>query len=129
MQTTAKDAVGKRILIIEDDPDILEILGIIFQEEGYEVILSETGDETAIIHLIIPDIVLLDVRLERSAKNGDVLCAELKSQPATHQLPVLLLSAERDIKQICVECGANGYIAKPFDITALVLKVRQFTSQ
>ena len=73
MQTTAKDAVGKRILIIEDDPDILEILGIIFQEEGYEVILSETGDETAIIHLIIPDIVLLDVRLERSAKNGDVL--------------------------------------------------------
>lgn len=117
--------MGKRILIIEDDPDILQILGIIFQEEGYEVILSDTGEETADIHLIIPDIVFLDVRLERSSKNGNVLCAELKAQPSTHHLPILLLSAENDIKQICAECGANGYITKPFDINILILKVRQ----
>lgn len=121
--------MGKRILIIEDDPDILEILGIIFKEEGYEVVLSATGEETAIIHLIIPDVVLIDIRLERSVKNGNVICAELKSQPATQHFPILLLSAERDIKQICLDCGANGYISKPFDIKVLVLKVRQYISQ
>lgn len=118
----------KRILIIEDDPDILEILGVVFQEEGFDVILSDTGKETAIIHLLIPDIVLIDVRLEKSPENGDVLCAQIKSQPETHHLPVLLISAEKEIGQICKACGANDYIAKPFDIDKLVLKVRRYIS-
>jgi len=113
----------KRILIIEDDPDILEILNIIFKEEGYEVFLSEDGSRVSAINEIKPDLVLLDIRLQNSGHNGLNICSRLKSDPNTNKLPVILLSAEADLPAMSRAYGADAYISKPFDIEYLSSKV------
>ncbi len=117
--------IAKRILIIDDDPDILDVLNIVFQEDGYNVVISNTCKIIDDIHEIAPDLVLLDVHIPTSPKNGDVICKELKINPETHQLPVVLVSGESDIEQICSACGANDYIKKPFDLDFISDKVRE----
>src|SRR5476649_2486673 len=114
----------KRILVIDDDPDILEILYIIFEQEGYHVILSQTGEEADRIDEINPDLVLLDLEILSSNKNGAVICAKIKSRPETSNLPVILLSSKPEVGQICSECGADGYMRKPFEIARLSEKVK-----
>src|SRR5258708_3742112 len=69
----SKGGIGimkKRMLVIDDDEDILTILNIIFQEEDYEVVLSNTGEAANHLHVIHPDLILLDVRIIGSAKSG-----------------------------------------------------------
>jgi two-component system response regulator VicR len=114
----------KKILIVEDDEDILDILRVIFLQEGYEVVLSVDGEETNHIAEIRPDIILLDVRLKNSGRNGAEICAQLKSGWETHDLPVVLLSAEAGLMQISKNCGADGYIGKPFDLHDLCHKIK-----
>ncbi|WP_428327836.1 response regulator transcription factor [Mucilaginibacter sp.] len=117
--------MSKRILVIDDDEDILEILHIVFQEEGYEVILSNTGKAAEHIQIIHPDLILLDVRIEGSAKRGDEICAELKEQ-YKEKMPIILVSAETDLEVLANECGADYYISKPFDIYQLLMQVQKF---
>jgi two-component system response regulator VicR len=118
--------MAKRILIIDDDEDILEILNIIFQEEGYEVVISNTGDAVDHIQLIHPDLILLDVRIAGSAKNGAQICAEIKSQYRDEPLPVILVSGESDLAILAKECGADTYIPKPFDIIDIIMQVKTY---
>ncbi|TFF37732.1 response regulator [Mucilaginibacter psychrotolerans] len=120
--------MAKRILVIDDDEDILEILNIIFQENGYETVISNTSEAAEHIRVIQPDIVLLDVRIVGSAKNGPEICKEIKSQIETRHLPVMLVSAETDLAIIAQDCGADTYIAKPFDIFGLLSRVKEFLS-
>jgi two-component system response regulator VicR len=118
--------IPKRILVIDDDPDILEILDIIFEQEGYNVILSETGEEADHIREINPDLILLDLEIKSSNKDGAVICSYLKSQPETQKLPIVLLSSKSDVGKICSECGADDYMRKPFDIIQLSTKIKQY---
>lgn len=82
--------MGKRVLVIDDD--ILEILNVIFQENGYKIVLSNTGEAAEHIRVIQPDIVLLDVCIVGSVKSGPEICNEIKSQLETRYLPVMLVS-------------------------------------
>ena len=118
--------MAKRLLIIDDDPDILEILSLIFKSEGYEVILSEDGEETENIESILPDLILLDIRLRNPDKSGASICTMLKSKPGTSQVPIILVSAEKDIRTIAKGCGANAFISKPFDLQQISGKVKEF---
>jgi len=120
--------MAKRILVIDDDDDILEILNIVFQENGYEIVLSNSGEAAEHIRVINPDIVLLDVRIVGSPKTGAEICKEIKSQYDIKHLPVMLISAETDLSIIAGECGADAYIAKPFDIFDLISQVKEFLS-
>lgn len=96
--------IPKRILVIDDDPDILEILDIIFEQEGYDVILSEIGEEADHIREINPDLILLDLEIKSSNKDGAVICSYLKSQPETQKLPIVLLSS----KSMSAKFAANA---------------------
>jgi two-component system response regulator VicR len=118
--------MSKRILVIDDDEDILEILNIVFQEEGYDVVLSNTGEAAEHIQVIHPDLILLDVRIEGSSKKGNEICAELKQQYNQKKMPIILVSAETDLEMLANECGADFYITKPFDIFQLVDHVKRF---
>ncbi|UOE52481.1 response regulator [Mucilaginibacter sp. SMC90] len=109
----------KKLLIIEDDLDIQAVLYYIFVEEGYEVELSENGDAAGDMAEPFPDLILMDVQLKGALKNGDAVCLLLKSVAATHDLPVILLSAECDLNLICKACGADGFLCKPFDVARL----------
>ncbi|MBD1364540.1 response regulator transcription factor [Mucilaginibacter sp. ZT4R22] len=117
--------MAKRVLAIDDDEDILEILNIIFQESGYEVVLSNTGEVAEHIRVIQPDIVLLDVSIVGSDKSGPDICKEIKSQLETSHVPVVLVSGEPGLAVIVQECGADSYVTKPFDIFRLLSKVEE----
>jgi DNA-binding response OmpR family regulator len=117
--------MAKRILVIDDDKDILEILNIIFQEEGYNVITSNNADAINRIQIIHPNLILLDVRIAGSEKSGAQICSQIKSQYASEKLPVILISAESGIQQMAQECNADAYVQKPFDIFQLLVKVKE----
>lgn len=114
----------KKILIIEDDLDILTILNYILLREGYEVVLSADGGACAHLLEIRPDMILMDVRLKQPGENGDMICLRLKSDPETCCFPVVLLSAEDNLPAISKACGADGFLSKPFNVAALTQKVR-----
>ncbi|EDM37782.1 response regulator receiver sensor signal transduction histidine kinase [Pedobacter sp. BAL39] len=116
----------KKILVIDDDEDILSILDILFVEEGYEAILYNTGTTTEQIKILHPDLILLDVRINGFEKTGVQICAEIKNQLELNDIPVLLVSAEMNVDGLARSCGANGYINKPFDIDKLLSKVKEF---
>jgi two-component system response regulator VicR len=118
--------MSKRILVIDDDEDILEILNIVFQEEGYDVILSNTGEAAQHIQIIHPDLILLDVRIQGSVKRGNEICAEIKARYKDEKMPVILVSAETDLEMLANECGADFYIPKPFDIFQMLTHVKKF---
>jgi len=118
--------MAKRILVIDDDEDILSILDIIFAEEGYDVVLQNTGTDTDHIKLFNPDLILLDVRIAGYHKTGDKICEEIRGEASMEKIPVLLVSAEFDVHERASSCGANGYISKPFDINKLLQKVKEF---
>ena len=117
--------MSKRILVIDDDEDILEILNIVFQEEGYDVVLSNTGEAAKHIQVIHPDLILLDVRIEGSSKRGNEICAELKEH-YKEKMPIILVSAESDLALLANECGADYYFNKPFDIYQVLTQVQKF---
>jgi two-component system response regulator VicR len=118
--------MSKRILVIDDDEDILEILNIILQEEGFDVVLSNTGEAAEQIEIIHPDLILLDVRIEGSAKRGNEICAGIKEKFKEQNMPIILVSAETDLAMLANHCGADFYINKPFDIDQLLIHVKKF---
>ena len=118
-------SMKKRILVIDDDEDILTILKIIFEDEGYEVISLNTGTTAEEVQIMHPDLILLDVRIIGFNKTGDQICNEIKSRASTMYIPVILLSAEINVPQLAEESRADGYMRKPFDVKELVDQVNQ----
>lgn len=114
----------KKIMVVEDDPDILEILIYILQAEGYNVVSSVDGGVCSNLTEVLPDLILMDIRLKPPGQNGDRICLRLKSDVNTRCFPIILLSAEHDLQAISEACGADGYLNKPFDVGTLTQKVR-----
>jgi DNA-binding response OmpR family regulator len=103
----------KKIMIVEDDPDILEVFKLMLRQRGYEVILLPNNEDLKkYLGADLPDIVLLDLRI--SGRDGREICRQIKEHPATQRIPVILISADVDLKSIAHECGADDFIAKPF---------------
>jgi two-component system response regulator VicR len=115
--------MAKRIVIIEDDPNILDLLTYLFKADGYDVSAFATGMSAAEIGTLKPDVVLLDVALVGYPKTGDQICSELKALLSTSRIPVLLLSAERNLQAIANACHSDAFLCKPFDIDELLDKV------
>lgn len=115
----------KRILIIDDDEDILEIFNLIFQDAGYNVVISNNGETAEHVREIGPDLVILDIRITGSAKDGGQICTEIKEKFKNARLPVILISGETNISNIAAKCGADGFIEKPFDIEQLLAYIKQ----
>ncbi|GHO49788.1 response regulator transcription factor [Ktedonospora formicarum] len=117
----------QRILIVDDDPDILEALHIILEEEGYEVTTEEKGD--ALLHLhddTLPHLIILDVLL--SGKDGREILRRLKSQQNTRDIPVLMFSAHPSAEQTVRQAGADDFLAKPFNIEEFLARVTHLLS-
>jgi len=115
-------ALNKKILVIEDDKDIRDTIVYILEEENYEVISSEDSKILKSLDTYKPDLILLDNWLTdwKSDANGQQLSKELKSNPATSHIPVIIISAVSNIKEIAEAGLANGYLRKPFDLAELV---------
>src|SRR5436189_3738968 len=113
----------KKILVIEDEPQMRLGLRDNLEIEGYEVETAADGDEgLAKAASFVPDLVVLDVMLPR--KNGFDVCRELRSKSIG--IPIVMLtarSAETD-KVLGLELGADDYVTKPFSITEFLARVR-----
>ncbi len=115
---------NKTILVIEDNEDILEVIQIVLEGAGYLVVTSE--DSSALKHLdtILPSLILMDNLLTDGL--GSDFCRKLKDNEKTRHFPVVLISANTHLESMSIDCGANAYLAKPFDIQALVDMVNKF---
>lgn len=107
----------KKILVIENDPDILNILEIVLNDLGYEVIAAKNKIPIEKIIVDDPGLILLDYFLDDG--HGKDLCLELKANPLTKHIPLVIMSAHFDVAQFAIESCADAFISKPFDIAAL----------
>ncbi len=113
----------KRILVIEDEPQMLLGLRDNLELEGYEVLTAADGEEGLNKALSsMPDLVILDVTLPR--KNGYEVCRELRAR--ANATPVVMLTArsQETDKVLGLELGADDYVTKPFSITELLARIR-----
>lgn len=116
----------RKILAVDDDGDILEILQLILEDSGYDVdTLSDGRYLFDKINDCVPDLILLDIMLGNL--DGRDLCKDVKTKMETRGIPVILLSASHSETDTIHNCGAaNAFISKPFDINELldVIKVQ-----
>ena len=118
----------KRILVVDDDLDILDLVRMALTMSGYSVqTLSrwETMEDT--IHEFRPELVLLDVSL--GTADGRDLCRKLKASPETGNIAVVLFSANIEMQKSMGECRADSFLAKPFDLQRLVKTIRDVMPQ
>ncbi|MCC8409513.1 response regulator [Mucilaginibacter sp. UR6-1] len=113
--------MATKILVIEDDKDILDVLEYVLEDAGYEVITGSDSSMLAYADQLKPDVVLIDEWL--GAERGSHYCKTMKSSIAMRNIPVVLMSAAMDIEHIANECGADAYIKKPFDINYVIFIV------
>jgi two-component system phosphate regulon response regulator PhoB len=114
--------MAKKILVIEDDKDIRDTIVLILKEEHYAVV--DSGDSKILKHLHEhnPDLILMDNWLTewKSDANGQQLSKQLKTNPSTNHIPIVMMSAVSNIKEL-----ADDYIMKPFDIADLLAIVKK----
>jgi two-component system, OmpR family, alkaline phosphatase synthesis response regulator PhoP len=115
----------EKILIVEDDEDILELLRFNLVKEGYQV-ATATGGEEAIRKATMnpPDLVLLDLMLP--GVDGLAVCKRLRAHPRTTQVPIIMVTAKGEDSDVVtgLEVGADDYLAKPFSPKVLVARIR-----
>ncbi len=117
--------MAKRILIIDDEPDIIKILTYRLKARGYETFSAGTGQEGVDgAHKQKPDLILLDFRLPDM--EGPEIAKQIRTEEALKDTPIILITASIDnIKERAKECGAIDYIAKPIDPEILYQKIEK----
>jgi len=117
--------IQKRMLVIEDDIDLSEMLVTYFQTQGYEMIASLNGTDGIIkARAMLPNLILLDVMLPDM--NGFDVCASLRTVALTRYIPIIFLTQrdERMDKVAGLSLGADDYLTKPFDVEELRLRAQ-----
>ncbi len=115
----------EKILVVDDEGDILELIRYNLAKEGYRVTCVPTGEEAVRkVHEDIPDLIVLDLMLPGA--DGLQVCRELKSRQNTSQIPILILTAKAEDADIVsgLELGADDYVTKPFSPRVLLARVR-----
>jgi len=118
-------AATKKILIVEDERDILQLVKLYLEKEGYRTVTATTGTEgLSSDKQDKPDLIVLDLMLPEI--DGLEVCKRLRSAPETAMLPIIMLTAkaEESDQVIGLELGADDYVTKPFSPKALVARVK-----
>jgi two-component system phosphate regulon response regulator PhoB len=116
---------GKKILIVEDEEDVMELIRYNLAKEGFNCDAAYNGQEALKkAQAMLPDLVLLDLMLPEV--DGLEVCKRLKSSPQTEHIPIVMVTAKSDEADIVtgLELGADDYITKPFSPKVLVARVR-----
>ena len=124
---TDNDKKIYKILVVDDDVDILLMLTILLKEAGYEVEGTLNGIETLVrTGRFQPDLIIMDIFL--AGTNGKDICKKLKLSETTKHIPVILISSDNQPDAI-IDYGADEFIAKPFNLMLLLTKVRKYLPQ
>lgn len=114
-------SLGK-ILIIDDDKNICDLLRIYLEKEGYSTIISNNGEEGMVkFYALKPDIILLDIMLP--GMDGWQICREIRKN---YNTPILMITAKSEVfdKVLGLELGADDYIVKPFDTKEVLARIK-----
>ena len=113
------------VLVVDDDPDILEFLHDLLELEGYAVTTSLKGEALEQFpDGWLPDLILLDVFL--SGKDGCELVKRLKREQQTEHIPIIMFSAHPSAKESALAAGADSFLFKPFNTDDLLTRIRAF---
>lgn len=111
-----------KILVVDDDIDILSVMEILLSMKGFDVEVTSKGENTfPKIESFKPDLILLDVLI--SGHDGRAICKQLKANPDTSNIPVIMFSAHPGAAATIADYGADDFIAKPFDVNNLMKKI------
>ena len=116
----------KKILIVDDEPNIVISLEFLMKKEGFEVAVANDGDEAlAKVASFNPDLLLLDVMMPR--KSGFEVCEALRADPSRAALKIVMLTAKGRDTEVAkgLALGADAYVTKPFSTKDLVVKVKE----
>lgn len=116
---------GKRILIVDDEPNIVISLDYLMKREGYDVAIAADGEAALeAVAAAAPDLVILDVMLPRM--NGFDVCRRLRADPRWKDLKILMLTARGRETEVAkgLGAGADAYVTKPFSTRDLVAQVK-----
>ncbi|WP_289102245.1 response regulator transcription factor [uncultured Fusobacterium sp.] len=120
--------MGKKILIVDDEIHILELLKLNLEIYGYEVFTTDTGKGVmSLIEKIKPDIILLDLMLPEV--NGIDICKRIRNNSSLNEIRILIISAKSEEidKIVCLEIGADDYITKPFSLREIIARINAFS--
>ena len=115
----------KKILLVDDEPDLVEFVKLRLEANNYDVLVAEDGEKVfEVLAQNIPDLIILDIVLPKM--DGNKVCELLKKDQRLAKIPVLMLTArdrQEDIR-LAKKCGADGYIIKPFDARILLFDIK-----
>jgi len=117
--------VSKKILIADDEPNIVAALEFLLQQSGYEVLVAKNGEEALkLVEAFIPDLVLLDVMMP--LKSGYEVCQRIRERADSARIKIIMLSAKgRDVEvNKGIAFGADLYVTKPFSTRELMAKIK-----
>lgn len=114
-------------MIADDDPAILDALQMLLEDEGYTVVTSSNGDTFQKVNDTLPDLLLLDIWM--SGEDGREVAKVLKKEKATKNIPIVMISASKDIDKSARESGADDFLAKPFEIDELLSLVTKYSNK
>ncbi|MFV2001530.1 MAG: response regulator transcription factor [Paracoccaceae bacterium] len=121
--------MGKRVLLIEDEPNIIEAIRFILSRDGF-VVDTHSDGATALqaVHNRAPDLVVLDVMLPN--RSGIDILRDLRARPDTKNLPVLMLTArgQKKDRELAERYGASRFMTKPFSNSEVLNSVRELTA-
>ena len=113
---------SKKILILDDDLDILAVMQLLFKTKGFDVVaLSRWEEVYEKVESFKPHLILLDVLL--SGNDGRDICRELKHKSSTKNIPIVMFSANPSAAENIHEYGADDFIHKPFEIDELLARI------
>ncbi|PZP65070.1 MAG: two-component system response regulator [Azospira oryzae] len=122
--------MGKRILIADDEPNIVVSLEFLMERQGYQIRVANDGEEVLrAVHEFRPDLILLDVMLP--GKSGFEVCQRLREDPAWQKLKVVMLTAKGRDTEVAkgLALGADAYITKPFSTKELIAQVKRLLGE
>jgi len=114
----------KKVVLVQDNKDILDIMDQVLDEEGFDVTASLSTDPIEKIDEIEPDVVIIDDNI-KGQKRGSKVVKELKNDPATEDISAVLTSTSDKLPQIAEECKADDFIQKPFDLDHMINVVKK----
>ncbi|WP_066759898.1 response regulator [Chryseobacterium glaciei] len=114
----------KKIVLVQDNEDILDIMDQVLKEEGFDVTSSLTTEPIEHIEEIEPDLVIVDDHIKGNKKGSEVI-EKLKSEPETEDLSAVLTSTSYNLPKEAKDCKADDYIEKPFDIDHMITVVKK----
>lgn len=119
----ANNCMSKKILVADDDPAIGDALQLMLELEGYQVLTTTDGETVTKMESEFPDLLLLDIWM--SGQDGREICKLLKKNKLTKAIPIILISASRDVQKSAQSAGADAFIAKPFEMSDLLKMVKK----